>query len=309
MAGIARQQESPSALKARPFFQYDAINDSRTRPSHAALDNVIAPADSPFWQTHTPPLGYRCRCTRIGLSAAQAKARGYDAAKALPDVQPDTGFAGHPLADDGWAGIKAAIEARLVQRSGVRFAARRGAPPLWCNDGPFRDHALMHAAWAERKGAMPEPRELIVDRIQKGMRSDLLFSRFMDEFGGGKSATVDLPSGDRVSVSGEIFRTLDGDWKIGNRGRDQWLLYIAETIKRPQEIWRLKLAMSEELYLFGRFQRGSERIDTVAVFKRGLGDDQWNDGKTAYAFDRVNGLDEKRDSIVRKKACVQWVEV
>lgn len=58
--GIARQQESPRALKRRPFFQYDAINDSRTRPAHAAMDNFIARHDDPVWQRWTPICGYRC---------------------------------------------------------------------------------------------------------------------------------------------------------------------------------------------------------------------------------------------------------
>lgn len=58
--GIARQQESHRALKRRPFFQYDAINDSRTRPAHAAMDNFIARHDDPVWQRWTPICGYRC---------------------------------------------------------------------------------------------------------------------------------------------------------------------------------------------------------------------------------------------------------
>ena len=130
-AGIARQQESPAALEVRPYFQYDAINDSRTRPSHAALDNVIAPADSPFWRTHTPVLGFRCRCVRISLSEAQARARGYDAAKPLPDVAPDPGFAGHPLADEGWAGVNAAMASRRNRCDGAQFTA--DGRPFWCH--------------------------------------------------------------------------------------------------------------------------------------------------------------------------------
>lgn len=113
MAGIARNQERPEALALRPYFQYDAVNDSRTRPSHRALDNVIAPADSPFWLKHSPSRGFRCRCTRIALTEAQARARGYDPAKPLPNVPPDPGFAGHPLAEEGWAGVNAARAQRM----------------------------------------------------------------------------------------------------------------------------------------------------------------------------------------------------
>lgn len=45
-----------------PFQQYLSMQDARVRPAHAALDGVILPADSPFWQLHTPPWDWGCRC-------------------------------------------------------------------------------------------------------------------------------------------------------------------------------------------------------------------------------------------------------
>ena len=76
--GIAKQQERPQAVRRRPIFQYDAINDSRTRPTHMAMDNYMARWDDPVWQQWTPTCGYRCRCTRVALTEAEAKARGWD---------------------------------------------------------------------------------------------------------------------------------------------------------------------------------------------------------------------------------------
>jgi hypothetical protein len=56
-----------------PFWEYSAILDQRTRPSHRALDGKIFLAtDSQFW----PPLGFRCRCTVILITKAQASRRG-----------------------------------------------------------------------------------------------------------------------------------------------------------------------------------------------------------------------------------------
>ena len=78
----------------RPYLMYDAINDSRVRPTHLAMDGIIRPVDDPFWKTHAPLNGYRCRCRLISLSEGQARARsgndtglnkGVDTGKMEPD--------------------------------------------------------------------------------------------------------------------------------------------------------------------------------------------------------------------------------
>ncbi len=45
-----------------PFQQYLSMGDNRVRPSHAALEGIVLPADSPFWHRHTPPWDWGCRC-------------------------------------------------------------------------------------------------------------------------------------------------------------------------------------------------------------------------------------------------------
>lgn len=76
----------------RPYLMYSAINDSRVRPSHLALDRVVRPIDDSFWNTHYVPLGYRCRCTIIALTEKQAEKYGITADVDLPDVQADEGW-------------------------------------------------------------------------------------------------------------------------------------------------------------------------------------------------------------------------
>lgn len=74
-----------------PFWLYDAVNDSRTRPAHAAMDNTVLRHDHPWWATHYPPNGYNCRCRVVGLTESDATRRGIspaapDAAAAVPDA-------------------------------------------------------------------------------------------------------------------------------------------------------------------------------------------------------------------------------
>lgn len=305
-AGHWRRFEETKAT--RPFLMYDAINDSRVRPSHLALDGVIRPVGDAFWATHSPPLGHRCRCRLVSLSAEQARARGGVTQQPPAEGAADAGWGAKPT--NPWSGYAHALKSKLAlcEMADAAMAARgRITAPLWCKDGPVRDFALMQQAWIERRGEMPAPRPLNLPEtlVQPGREREA-FGEFMQAFGGGATARVTLPSGDVVVVADDLFRTLDGRWKIGKRERDRWLGYIAALIKAPQEIWRLELGSSQELYLLGRFLRGRQRIDALAVFKRERSG-HWVDGKTAYVFDNPAGLDKKRAELL-SAASLSWLE-
>ena len=125
--GIGRTIQQRENATARPFLMWDAINDSRTRPAHAAMDGHIAPIDDAIWKTWTPPAGHNCRCTRISLTEAQARARGYP--KAAPQVQPDKGWEGDPTDDDAAGRILADRIARAPYSMAEALRLRgRGAP-------------------------------------------------------------------------------------------------------------------------------------------------------------------------------------
>jgi SPP1 gp7 family putative phage head morphogenesis protein len=52
------------------YWQYQTMGDSKVRPAHAALEGLVLPADSPFWNTHFPPWDWGCRCIAIPTSDA-----------------------------------------------------------------------------------------------------------------------------------------------------------------------------------------------------------------------------------------------
>lgn len=97
----------------RPFLMYSAINDSRTRPAHLAMDGYIAPVDALVWRQWTPPCGYNCRCSQISLTESEAIARGYGR-QTPPDVQPDPGFGDRSAAPGDIEAIIASAEQRRL---------------------------------------------------------------------------------------------------------------------------------------------------------------------------------------------------
>lgn len=309
MAGHWRRFEE--AADDLPYLMYDAINDSRTRPSHLALDGVIRPVGDPFWQTHTPPLGHRCRCSLRQLSAIAAQRRGGVTQSIPADAMPDEGWGGDPR--DAWRGLDAALTGRLRQCDAGAAAFANGgriAQPLWCKDGPIRDFARMQQAWIARSGQMPKPREVTLPRLDYRDPEDG-YAAFMHHMGLPQTGGwVQTPSGDEVFVDDALFKDLNGRWKWFKRGRDAWALYVAEVILRPQEVWRLRRGRDDKLYLLGKFARGRQQLEAIAVFRLGRGG-RWSEGDTAFVADDRNAqyLEDKRRWLMKQAASVRYLGV
>lgn len=56
-----------------PYRQYLSSEDARVRPAHAALNRKIFPADHPFWDNHTPPWDFGCRCDVVPLTREEVE--------------------------------------------------------------------------------------------------------------------------------------------------------------------------------------------------------------------------------------------
>lgn len=73
MAG--RYADMIEEAEERPFWQYVAILDAKTRPAHRAMNGKIFRYDDPGWKSFFPPCGYRCRCRVRNFSQADVTRR------------------------------------------------------------------------------------------------------------------------------------------------------------------------------------------------------------------------------------------
>lgn len=150
-----RWQRIESAAEAAPddtLIYYRTMRDERVRQSHRAWDGVALPAGHPFWRTHYPPNGWRCRCVAYAVTRAQLerlRGAGMPVRTAAPPVALvpwrnrqtgevvdvpagiDPGFAYNPGQQRDGALQRAAADAAQGLPPGVRDAAVRDAlePP------------------------------------------------------------------------------------------------------------------------------------------------------------------------------------
>lgn len=85
----------------RPYWQYVAVMDIRTRPEHAEQHEKVYRADDPYWDTWYPYIGqpfqwFNCRCTVRTLSESELEREGLEVQNAMSDAEPDEGFAFNP---------------------------------------------------------------------------------------------------------------------------------------------------------------------------------------------------------------------
>lgn len=88
-AGRYKQMTDPAVLKSRPYWRYRHNSVEHPRINHQRLNNLVLPADDPFWKRNFTPNGYGCQCTIDAINERQLKALGKDKPDTAPDFEID----------------------------------------------------------------------------------------------------------------------------------------------------------------------------------------------------------------------------
>lgn len=128
----ARELQIRSEKDIFPLAKYSAVMDDRTTPEHAAWDGIVLPVDHPWWDAHTPPNRYNCRCMKIQLEAG---------AEEITDA--DT-LGGKPAHDSPLFAINVLKDAEVFKSSGP-------------DSHPYFDVGVKYAIWKRKNFGLPLP--------------------------------------------------------------------------------------------------------------------------------------------------------
>lgn len=237
MAG--RYAEQMRMVDSRPFWEYVAILDSRTRPAHAALNGSVYRFDDPFWNTFYPPCGYNCRCrvrTRSARDVASEDLAPRSSAGRLVEIDQPIGKSGETRPaiayDDPATGRRIAPDPGFGFNPGREWQRPFTPPPLDTVPRTFPSGVELPQ--------LPTPATVPASSLLPGNLSPQQYaSAFLKEFGlepGGVKVFEDAAHAPLV-ISDDLFKAGDGSWKADKDGRGPYMGLLAQAIQSPDEIW------------------------------------------------------------------------
>ncbi len=264
----ARQMD---AAGDKPYWQYVAVMDSRTRPSHASMNGKVLLYDHPWWKQNYPPNGFACRCTVIALSRVEMERDNLKDMKKAPDIF-----------DKGWGHNPGAAMGERVPEG--MFEKLQSSPDRWTPliTKGYADYGLMPAK--EITDYAPSGKAL----WPRGQRAVDLYLENMN----GKVLTDAV--NDPLIMNRQFIDHLKLD------GRERFMPLIEDIALKPHEIWfqaeKEKLTgkiVSRKRYIaFIEAEKGRPLI-LVADATKG----QWL-GYTIVYTDKLNTIDNARQGVL-----------
>lgn len=173
------------------------------------------PIDDPFWETHYPPNGWRCRCSVIALSKYDLEKQGLSVTE-----QPD----------NGTRGIAAGFDYNVGKDRVRHFSPSydESLPQTFQN----RDDELPPLPTAS-----PMPKDIL---LPDNLTDEEYAAAFLREFGAdiGKPAIYKDVTNEPLVIDERLFTTKStGISKVNKNGRGKFMVLMAKALKDPDEVW------------------------------------------------------------------------
>ena len=238
---VGRYRQMMEVRDGRPYWQYSAVNDSRTRPTHAALNGKVFRFDHPFWRIWYPPNGFRCRCGVVTISESEMKRDGLTAetddptGKLIEPIDPKTGYkmpARLLMPDQGFA-----FNPGETTWGGIVDAAKR--PGNWKplpglkTAGDYRRKALTNV----RPGDIADLDETAL--LPAGKDDAFYKAEFVKLYGEEKVVKDVLGEPAILSLRSFMENKTPGSetWKFSKGGHGVSIPLLEEMLLTPYEVW------------------------------------------------------------------------
>lgn len=280
-----------------PYMEYlhsDYVE--HPRELHQSWDHLVLDFNDPWWNTHFPPNGYGCQCRVRGRTKGDLKRMG----KNHPDNAPTINWVDRVIGENSGnpriVRVPEGIDPSFEHIPGQSRLDNFVPNPL--DTDPTLKRGLPSSKATDE---WPAIREVSKNRLlEKGLTEEDYANIFLNEFG----ATLTKPAifkdvaGDALVIGKQLFTvSKTGELKVTKRGREQFLLLLADSLKLPDEIWtrmeyfdHLQKSVVRRRYI-SRFMIDGEVKPMLAVFE--VGDDGWL-GVTTFAPDTPEYLEQLR---------------
>lgn len=229
-------QQIQRLKERRPWLRYVAVQDARTRPEHAAWHNTVLPVDDPFWRTHFPPNGWRCRCTVQQLSERDLRRYGLSPSESPPPVRTETRRVATPGGEVPLE-VPEGIDTGFAYNVGEAAWGRAQQRMVMESHGPWEPLDAPGGPRPVDPEPLPEratdiPRGPSIDRGDEDALRQALTNAI-----GGPARTLTDPAGGYLRVTqalaDHIIEKPEARWD----GRERFWPLIPDLVEAPEEIW------------------------------------------------------------------------
>jgi hypothetical protein len=142
-AGRYAQMVEPATLAAFPWWQYVHSGSLHPRKQHLAWNGLVLRADNPWWSTHYPPNGWRCRCRVRPLSDRGLQRLGRTGGDTAPTLNARP-FRNPSNGETWW--VPEGIDPGFGHNPGEEWLGRRSLQGLGPSRPPLRAEAVTPTA-------------------------------------------------------------------------------------------------------------------------------------------------------------------
>lgn len=231
--------------KDAPYLRYVCVLDERTRAQHRQWHDLILRYDDPFWATHYPPNGWKCRCSVIQYSDNDLNRRGF-----VPSKSPQIRYTEWENKRTGKIeqipeGIAPGFDYNVGKARYRAFTPEPdGNPPQTFQNRVAELPPLPEASPMPKNSVLPE-----------GLSEEEYARAFLSEFGAdiGKSVVyTDVVKEPLVIDEGLFIDKKSGKYKLNKDKRKKYMKLLAASIKDPDEIWMIWAKTQAGKYILKR---------------------------------------------------------